>query len=260
MTRRRAHVLRVLMPIGVVSLLLAPRAIWGEDAQILMPVASSPASVAGLTLWYKANTLALNNTDPISSVTDWSGAGYTGSQGTPGYRPLFQTAVANGLPIMRFDGSDDALGFSSLSLSTSHTILVVANVAGGGGVSGTAVWLGGATTGAFYSHYRNTSDQWVYSVTSTAVTSNTDTYSTGFRVVTMVRSGTSVSWFKNGAALGSGTLASDWPQTLTGVGYAGTPKAFGDVAEVLIYTGALSTANRQRVERTLCQKYKITCS
>lgn len=261
----RTRLMTALAPLVVVGLLLAPSWIWPRPAtsQILTPVTGNPASIAGLTLWYKANTLALNDADPIASVTDWSGAGYTGTQGTAGYKPLYKTAIQNGLGVMRFDGSDDALGFSSLSLGTAHTIFAVLNMAGGLSTSSVAVWFGGATN--YYSHYKDDSDKWVYSVpngtgTPATVLSNADAYSAAFRIVATVRNGTAVAWYKNGAALGSGTLAANTAQALTTIGYGGTPKPNADLAEVLVYNVALSTANQKRVERYLCQKYQITCS
>src|SRR5439155_17313853 len=72
------------------------------------PPPFSPAEIGGLKLWLKADALALNNNDPVSTWTDSSGNGNSPtSSGTK--RPTYKTNVLNGKPVVRFDGIDDHL-------------------------------------------------------------------------------------------------------------------------------------------------------
>lgn len=263
MTRQTWRVGLAVMLAG--GLVLLPGWIWPSETQVLPPISGNPAFIPGLTLWYAANSLALADGDAIAAVADKSAGGYAAAQGTAGFRPLYKTSLVNALPGMRFDGSDDALTFSSLSLGTSHTIALVVNMTGGSSAASASTWLSGNR--AFFSHQKDSADSWAYSITSTpgaaigyVVSSTADTYSSSFRVVTMVRENTAVAWYKNGAAAGSGTLGANTAMALTTVGSTATPVAKGDLAEVLIYTSALSTAQRMRLERYLCRKYQVTCS
>jgi hypothetical protein len=49
----------------------------------------------------------------ISQITDKSGRGNNVTQSTTGYQPTLLTNRLNGLPVAKFDGTDDALSFAS---------------------------------------------------------------------------------------------------------------------------------------------------
>lgn len=69
-----------------------------------------PNAVTGLVAWYKADALAISNGNPVSSWTDSSGLGNHATQNGSS-RPTFITNAINSLPVVRFDGSNDNLGF-----------------------------------------------------------------------------------------------------------------------------------------------------
>jgi hypothetical protein len=69
-----------------------------------------PDSIAGLQGWWKADSLSLSDGDPVTSWTDSSGNGKTMATGVA---PSYQTNELNGLPIVRFDGTDDRLNTAS---------------------------------------------------------------------------------------------------------------------------------------------------
>lgn len=71
--------------------------------------AFAPTDLAGLVLWLKADSLALNDGDAVASWTDSSGNGNTASQGTAANKPTYKAAIINGKPVVRFDGSSDFL-------------------------------------------------------------------------------------------------------------------------------------------------------
>jgi hypothetical protein len=70
----------------------------------------SPADIAGLQIWLKADAITgLNDGEPVATWNDSSINGRNLTQATSTKRPLYKTAVQNGLPVMRFDGVDDYL-------------------------------------------------------------------------------------------------------------------------------------------------------
>jgi hypothetical protein len=80
----------------------------------------SPAKDANLAWWIAARlgglwqttarlALADDNDEVIGDVEDQGPNGYDVSQTTTAKKPTFQGGVVNGLPVMRFDGSDDLL-------------------------------------------------------------------------------------------------------------------------------------------------------
>ncbi len=91
-----------------------------RQAALLMPwtgsgISFNPASIAGLQWWLKADSLSLNDADPVASWSDSSGNGYTASQGIGANQPIYKTNILNGLPIVRFDGTNDKLTTSSIT-------------------------------------------------------------------------------------------------------------------------------------------------
>lgn len=78
-----------------------------------MPFA--PSDISGLKIWLKADAglSGLSDNDPVSTWADQSGTShdFTGSSTT---RPLYKTGIQNGLPGVKFDGSDDYLDGGNL--------------------------------------------------------------------------------------------------------------------------------------------------
>jgi hypothetical protein len=78
--------------------------------------------------WFKADELVgFVDNDPVGTWPDDSGAG-NDVTGSGAVRPLYKTAIQNGLPIVRFDGTDDYLelaGSPTLGAQT-YTVHMVA--------------------------------------------------------------------------------------------------------------------------------------
>lgn len=81
----------------------------------------SPSQVSDMAYWYDASNLGslwqdaarttpvVADGDPVGAWDDLSGNDYHVTQGTAGNRPTYKTAVQNGLPVLRGDGSNDYL-------------------------------------------------------------------------------------------------------------------------------------------------------
>ena len=87
----------------------------------------SPASIAGLEVWYEADRLALADTDPVATWPDLSGNGNDAVDGTD-TTPLFQASVPafNDLPTVLFNTDTDRLDATTFTLSQPLTYFVVA--------------------------------------------------------------------------------------------------------------------------------------
>ena len=71
--------------------------------------AFSPLDISGLSLWLKAESLALNDGDPVAAWTDSSGNGNDASQSTAGNKPLYKANIFGSKPAILFDAVDDYL-------------------------------------------------------------------------------------------------------------------------------------------------------
>lgn len=101
--------------------------------------ALTPASFSGLRAWWKADSLSLSDTDPVSTWLDSSGNGRSVT-GTGTTRPLYRTNQYNGLPTVRYDGSNDFLEMAATdSLSGLMTVMVVMDNSGSSTFFGNSV-------------------------------------------------------------------------------------------------------------------------
>lgn len=82
-----------------------------------------PETIAGLEQWLRADSLGLSNGASVSSWSDESGNGYDFAQATSANQPTFVTGVANGLPAVRTDGTNDRMS-SSLPMTNTDNFTV----------------------------------------------------------------------------------------------------------------------------------------
>jgi len=76
-----------------------------------------PRQIPGLAVWLDASQIiGLNDGDTITQWDDLSGNNNHASQSTSTKRPLYKANIKNGLPVARFDGLDDFMSFSNLTL------------------------------------------------------------------------------------------------------------------------------------------------
>ncbi len=99
-----------------------------ESVSTVFTPTSFTLNGSGVKAWWKADSLVLNNNDPVSTWTDSGGGGNT-LTGTLLLRPLYKSALYNGLPAVRFDGVNDQLLCTAFNL-TNFTVCVVAKVTG----------------------------------------------------------------------------------------------------------------------------------
>lgn len=216
----------------------------------------SPASISGLKVWLKAD--AINQTDgsAVSSWPDSSGNANNATQATGTNQPIFKTAILNGRPIVRFDGTNDNLKTAAFASPLSvSTIFVVAKMSTADQIQ---YFYDGITTTNRNALLRYDAanggqlDQFAGTEVFGAFVKGS------FVVLSSVFNGASSATYNNGASIISGNVGT---QTLTGlsVGADRINVAFlnGDIAEILVYDSALSSTDRAKARTYLSQKYAI---
>lgn len=234
--------------------------------------------------WFRADSLNLNDNDPVDTWYDLSGNERNFSQSNSSYRPVFRNAdvTINGHPVVMFDGTDDFLedidadeyldgisGFTLISVIQSNTIdtdagffdtedpdgqddlLCIRYDASGIDGSGNDVIKTGI----------NTTDG------SVSMESSSDIQTTDKQMLTLDWiSGNELRLFENGdedtPTDGSGSLNGTITGTQKGMIGKGPKDASsawdGAIAEIIMYDVRLNTAQRNIVENYLGEKYDIT--
>jgi prepilin-type N-terminal cleavage/methylation domain-containing protein len=211
---------------------------------------AQPNSVAGLIAWYKADALTLNNGDPVSSWTDSSSVLNHATQ-SGSSRPTFVTNIANYLPVVRFDGSDDYLQLGS-TIATVRTLIVV--MKWGATMSNYCPIVGDTevTYGSRFAGDIDSSNKILGPAFSQIL--NGTAYNNGASVapggILKDRANFQIAVFTTTANMRFNTISADRPATLARF-------TKGDYAEIIVYNTVLSTTDRKAVEAYLSYKYNI---
>jgi hypothetical protein len=223
---------------------------------------------ANLELWLDANdssTITLNGST-VSQWDDKSGNDYHVSQGTASNQPTLTSSVLNSKNVLRFDGGDwlENLVATPVGGSTNRTIFIVANYTGSS--IDYLFYLGTASNSPSFGSVFGISQE-----TAVRVSNGNRIWATSVgsdhMILTISLDGTNitdVSAWQNGTALTiSSTLGTQTINTSSRF-YVGGPTATvgnlleGDIAEVIVYSSALSTSDRESVESYLSNKWGIT--
>lgn len=212
--------------------------------------------------WWKADAGALDASDAaitadgtaVKTWQDQSGNTRHVTQGTAGARPLYKTAIQNGKPVIRFDGTDDQLQIASTGIMTALplTILVAA-------ASATTATVRRVITNGRYGFACGAASQKLRftifgvadkdSAAAIWVANTFEQVSLTFdssRVVTIWRNGVNTDTLA-AAASDSGNAVG----TLS-IGSAGGSEFWNlDIGEILVYSGTLSSTDRAAAEAYL---------
>lgn len=238
--------------------------------RVLKPRASgfNPKSIAGLAFWLDASdSSTITTATGVSQWRDKSANAYAFTQSTGNNQPALTSAGQNGRNTITFDGSSDKLvSPAGLSLSSTHSVFVVVNPR----VRKIAPFLvGSVNTGLFYgdgsSSFSGTKFA-AYGVSRAVYGGGTIT--TGvYQVFTAVCSGatlpTDLSMWTNGTG-GAATTATAGTAPTASLSSPISVGAFeasqywdGAIGEIVVYSSALATSQRQAVERYLGKKWGI---
>jgi hypothetical protein len=254
------HLAFSTLPTGITF----PYAIWNEDVPSEWEVGIGSISgstlrrgltdleiTSGRTLHLDATTISASDGDAISSWTDLSGNGNHAVQATGSKQPLYKTGIQNGLPVVRFDGSDDQLD-APISADATVTLFIVAfKRTAAGGSAKVLVSFGGS-----WVIYTNTGDGAGWLIYDGFVRSLGSTPTTATLLGAVFNSTASYDPYVNGV-VGTNFNPDDGYSTQTELRIGGWDSQWGDydIGEIILYNSALSSTDREKVENYLMLKW-----
>jgi hypothetical protein len=227
-----------------------------------------PSTITGLNLWLKADSLALSDGAAVSAWADSSGHGYAVTQATGANQPIYKSAIANGKPVLRFNGTTQRLESSTAGVipsgTTAYTVFIVCALAATSSVYvpfATGPSASFATSMLFFNNTAQWTQRQVNAASGNVDVSDSISVVVGaFDVLTGDWNGSNIHLWRNGSFKGiSGITTILNLGNYVSIGMDG-PDGYlfpynGDIAEVLVYNSALSTTDRQNVETYLRTKY-----
>ncbi|HZE95999.1 MAG TPA: hypothetical protein VE981_03135 [Planctomycetota bacterium] len=227
----------------------------------------------GLAAWFKADAGTVIEVGKVAQWQDQSGHGRNAGQTMPAGRPQLAANVWNGKPVLRFDGTANQLQFDCpVNAQTALTIFMVSSAAKNqlGNDCGNYAALQWSESGGWGAVFLSPEQNRIAYRFGTGQGGNVvfwDRQPTGGPAVFMMRKDGAHEELWVQGALVAAPKDKTWPightsDTATiGAGNETRnppPKFFaGDIAEILVFTRALSEPERDAVERSLRAKYGI---
>lgn len=214
-----------------------------------------PTSIPGLLAWFRADSALISTGGRISQVGDLSGNNYNCQQADTLKQPLLIPNILNGRPVMRFDGTDDFLATGNFNSTATqpNTFFVVWSI---NQLAGAAqVVLSGANNTSTNGIYWNTSNRINLTAGTAVYYSKTAPFN---HLITTAVFNASTSVRENGVSktLNSTNAGSQGINLLhLGCNYGSAGFLRGDIAEVVVYDGTLTTQQRNDVETYLRLRY-----
>lgn len=211
----------------------------------------SPDSITGLQVWLDASQITgLSDGAAVATWSDLSGNGRNATQASAGARPTYQTNELNGLPVVRFDDTDDSLGFGNIGAAfpTAAMLFIVATVVRGGysiynTIDNASYWRFGGNGLGYNGCFRTTRLD--------ATGTMPDSGSSLFRLAS---SAAAFTLHIDGASIINGAAEYNAGDSHS-IGALVHAPGCGDIAEVLAYDSVLSAGNISAIEQYLNGKW-----
>lgn len=218
-------------------------------------VARTPGELSGLELWLRADSISgLDDGDPVETWTDESGEGNDVTQGTAAKRPLYKTNVQNGLPVVRFDGSDDYLqrGFTLAQPYTRISAFKQVSWTVNDRVFSSGPGMSQAPL------YQNATTPNLRMYAGTQGPENSNLAVGAFGIVVEVFNGVSSSLQVNNTTPVSGDVGAATPNGITlGAHIDGTLSGEVDIGEVVVYSRLLTAEELDQIKAYLAAKWGV---
>jgi hypothetical protein len=229
---------------------------------------SQTVPMSNLRLWLKADAGRTMNGSNVAVWADQSGNNLQATQTTASRQPVLVSSAVNGKPAFRFDGVDDYLAFP-LDLNNYSGVTLVVVSSNSANREGT--WAGVQYPALFWNETASWGSVHVSPFQSnaqlrfgTGQTGNTPVYTrpasigTAFTVTTAVKNGTTDTLYVDGKSVLTLTGKFGTVRNTSAAGNVGrgtTGYFAGQIAEILVYTRALTDAERTSLDAYLKAKY-----
>lgn len=223
-----------------------------------------PTKVSGLSLWLDAsdNSTLLQSSggnaasadgDPVGYWQDKSGNGRNLAQTDGTKKPSLKVSVKNTLNVVRFDGVNDFLT-ATFSLSQPAIYFVVSKR--NSLPSGSIVDIDGISTGGRMIVYSKSTGQWSMYAGSAEVFAGTR--DTSWHLHTAIFNDASSYRYVDNSQIATGNPGTNSVNGVNiGANNTGGENLTGDIAEILIYSGSISSSDRTKVSDYLNAKWSI---
>lgn len=213
-----------------------------------------PTDIADCVLWLNADDIVGVDTTPVALWPDASGNGNDDTQANALKQPTLQTNEINGHAAVRFDGSNDYLGFASTLATAECSVFVVEKSTGdgmlidGNGISSRQFFRVGQDGNNILSRFDGSSNPQSSALSVARGTA---------RLVEFVFAAGSADFYENGTSKGSAANVAFGTVGIGGVESISGLYLNGDIAEIIIYARDLTTGEREDVEDYLMTKYAL---
>lgn len=209
-----------------------------------------PTDVGGLVLWLRADTITgLSDGDPVSTWLDESGNG-TDATSSSALRPTYQTSEINGLPVVRFDGTDDRISWSAIS---GRSFFVVYRPAGTQ-PAGSALWGHAGSTEHMFNFFSPADNTWCDNFFAPAAWQSGAWRKNGSSMTPTATNTLDInSWQYVSVVTTSGRTINQTEDNTTGAGRV----PYGDIAEYFIYDNDIGGTAIAAAEAYLAGKYGL---
>lgn len=238
-------------------------AIYRGDTELWTPAPTFlPSDIGNLRLWVDAPFLGLANGALINSWTDRSGNAFHMTPQVNDRRPTYQTNVKNGLAVVRFDATNDAL-VTTMPVTTARDNFTMWAVQRSTGSNVSSCIINNGTGGNGWGLMARTNfgafnkgilfGGITYAQTSIA-------HNTNWTIWCMRRSAGSTSvWLNGGSAVLSGFATTPaTPGTYTNVGWHGGGAMAQDIGECVVYENANTLTQINQMGTYFANKWGLT--
>ena len=215
-------------------------------------------------IWLDGNVLTYSTIPYIGTWPDQSGNGNDFVQSNSSQQP--RRTSYYGFDALKFDGGDFVRSGAIAALNTTnHTQYIVYN---GNQANHTGILFNSTFTQSnqFFRTYRDAGgnlQSWVLKNTGGTI-KNTTTNNSAFQIVSSIWDGGAQTWtsYQDGTSFGAKGGANGNPsgnsQNTVGAAANNAYRFNGDIGEVIVYTAALNSAQRNIVDNYLSSKFKVT--
>jgi len=243
----------------------------------------APSDVSGLVLWYDGSDISTlwqdaakttpvtSDNDPVGAWLDKSAGAKLVTQSIAGERPIYKTAVQNGLSVLsyvsgtlkRIFAVGSVIDSGTTPSSANWTMFGVANTDSTSHRGGIFTSAETAYAGTLFAD--STASKYIGKVqTNLDVVKNivgASDLGSEFMQVTLQRNNTAVNGWQNGVAATPKAITAgstiDNSYTRLFSDEEGFSSLQGSIAEVIVYDGAVSTSDREAVESYLVSKWGL---